>query len=472
MIFSSIAFIVMFLLSVVLLRSSPPSSFSFFLRFPIVLRIYRQSLFLYRPQHHTNVRMELNESSSSLSSCILVNPCQPLRIPITRRQHPLETLLSLLLRRNQEPVDYDSIYSVFAPQDVATFQLLADSLEDLDTVKDLLDRGASVHVCDSTNSTPLLRATRGGRFRIVELLLQSGANPAHKDFTGLTALVWATHYGDIPLIRLLLEHYADSAALMVATERNMPEVVRVFCSDARMDVNFVNEQGTTPLIHACNFGFREVVNELLQHPGILVNAADESQATALLWACRHNQLDIITTLLESGANVNQPDKSGDTPLLLATKCCYLKVVELLLRYGADANVHDLYGTTVLLAACEQDSVDLVKLILPRVQNVEQTDSYHLSPLFLATDRGNLEIVTQLLRAGASIHESADEFTPFLLAIAQGRSDIMKKMLDYGGSKYSDDPTPLQTAISADELDLIYILLRSDPVAQIRNLARL
>jgi ankyrin repeat protein len=409
--------------------------------------------------------MELNQVDCNCTTSLCPSFCAP----NTARKTPIETLLSLLLRR-QEPVDYDSIYSVFAPEDVATLQLLSDPLDDWNVVAELLRRGANVHVCDNTNSTPLLRATRSGQYRVVELLLQSGADPAHQDFTGLTALDWATHYGEASLIRLLLPYHVHSAVLLVAAERNMPDVVRLFCSDVRVDVNYRIKGGSAVLHHACSAGFEQVVDILLQRSEIQVDVMDVSCATPLLRACQHNHISIATALLEAGADVNHADQSGDTPLLIATKCGYVKLVKILLRYGANVNTRDSYGTTVLLAACDQDSTDIIQLILPKVSNVEETDSCHLSPLFLATDRGNREMVRLLLQAGASIHESDDDFTPFLLAIAQGRTEIVSEMLHHGGCRYTDDdPTPLQTALSADHLDVVYLLLRDDPVGLLQTI---
>ncbi|GAX14882.1 ankyrin repeat-rich membrane spanning protein [Fistulifera solaris] len=393
--------------------------------------------------------------------------CSSFCAPHTTRKTPIETLLSIILRR-PEPVDHDSIYSVFAPEDVATLQLLSDPLDDWSAVADLLRRGANLHVCDNTNSTPLLRATRNGHYRVVELLLQSGADAAHQDFAGLTALDWATHYGDASLIRLLLPYFVNSAVLLIAVERNMPDVVRLFCTDSRVDVNYKNEEGSAALHNACNTGFEQVVDVLLQHSEIQVDVMDASGGTPLLQACQHDHRSIAMALLEAGANVNHADQSGDTPLLIATKCGYVKLVKILLRCGANVNVRDSYGTTVLLAACNLASSSILQLILPKVGNVEETDSCHLSPLFLATDRGNREMVRLLLHAGASIHESDDDFTPFLLAIVQGRTEIVSEMLQHG-TYADDDPTPLQTALSAGQLDVVYLLLRGDPLAQLQTI---
>lgn len=69
-----------------------------------------------------------------------------------------------------------------------------------------------------------------------------------KDSNGLTALMWASAYGQVPMVQLLLKHEAQ--------------------------VDFVGEEGETPLLLAAAGGHHEVVRVLLTE-GAAVNHADE-----------------------------------------------------------------------------------------------------------------------------------------------------------------------------------------------------
>ena len=61
----------------------------------------------------------------------------------------------------------------------------------LDLVKLLIDKGADIHVKNSSGWTPIMEASRNGYFEIVELLVSKGANVNDQGNDGYTSLMLA-----------------------------------------------------------------------------------------------------------------------------------------------------------------------------------------------------------------------------------------------------------------------------------------
>ena len=69
-----------------------------------------------------------------------------------------------------------------------------------------------------------------------------------------------------------------------------------------------------------------------------VNQKDREGFTPLMRAADRGQLNVVRSLLNSGAAVDAKGKGGMTPLMLAARNGHLPVVKLLLESGANANV--------------------------------------------------------------------------------------------------------------------------------------
>jgi len=91
--------------------------------------------------------------------------------------------------------------------------------------------------------------------------------------------------------------------------------------------------GNTPLIYAAFFGMKEVVTALLE-AGANINSTNDDGATSLNAASECGHLDIARILLQHGAAVNQANKDGCTPLFMASQQGYLDITEILLQHGA------------------------------------------------------------------------------------------------------------------------------------------
>src|SRR5690242_11484072 len=79
---------------------------------------------------------------------------------------------------------------------------------------------------------------------------------------------------------------------------------------AKIHINARDRRGATLLMHAAAFGSAEVM-ELLMASGADVNAHNDFDATALLWAAHDSEKARL--LIGHGADVNARSKQGRTP---------------------------------------------------------------------------------------------------------------------------------------------------------------
>lgn len=120
--------------------------------------------------------------------------------------------------------------------------LIATSEGYLELLKLTLQAGADVHRTDSYNGTGLIRAADRGHVEIIRELLKTDIKINHVNRLGWTALLEAIILGD-------------------GGDRHT-EVVRLLV-EAGADVNLADGQGVTPLAHAHQHGYSQII-EILQ----------------------------------------------------------------------------------------------------------------------------------------------------------------------------------------------------------------
>ena len=70
-----------------------------------------------------------------------------------------------------------------------------------------------------------------------------------------------------------------------------------------------DNRGVTPLVQACELGFIEGVDELIQS-GARVEDANNTGETPLISAVHRRDLALVRLLIKAGANPDRPDNSG------------------------------------------------------------------------------------------------------------------------------------------------------------------
>jgi ankyrin repeat protein len=124
-----------------------------------------------------------------------------------------------------------------------------------------------------------------------------------------------------------------------------------------------DSRGATPVMHAAAFGNLDAL-KLLLDAGADVNARNNFDATALLWAARDP--DKAKLLIERGADVNVRSKLGRTPLMVAAlRKGGSAIVALMLAKGADVYAKDSRDTTALGLAASVGDAETMRLLLAK-----------------------------------------------------------------------------------------------------------
>jgi len=155
-------------------------------------------------------------------------------------------------------------------------------------------------------------------------------------------------------------------------------------------------------LHAVAFlGIAEIVGALLEMKESDVNAADCTGSTALTWATRRGQDEVVKVLLERediDPNIAET-QDGQTPLALAAESGHEGIVKILLeRQDTNPNTADTeYGRTPLLWAAKRGHEGVAKMLLERKDVRTATpDNKNQTPLSLAHSEGHDGIARILL----------------------------------------------------------------------------
>jgi len=183
---------------------------------------------------------------------------------------------------------------------------------DLGRVEALLVAGASAKARGRRGATALIAAAYGGHNTVARRLIAAGAEVDAEDDTPQGALMIACVRNNVDLVRIMVAAGADVNAsnqyggncIIPAAERGHVEVVREMLK-TRIRVNHINRLGWTALLEAVilgNGGPRHVeIVRLLVAGGADVNIADREGVSPLVHARQRNFTEIVGILERAGA---------------------------------------------------------------------------------------------------------------------------------------------------------------------------
>ncbi|KAJ7310860.1 ankyrin repeat-containing domain protein [Mycena albidolilacea] len=215
------------------------------------------------------------------------------------------------------------------------------------------------------------------------------------------------------------------------------------------------------IIVASYYGHAEIVSFLLEK-GANVNAAGGRYGSSLQAAAAQGHTEIVGVRLEKGADVNAAGGFYGSSLYAAAARGHIETVSILLEKGANINVAGGRHGSLLQIAAAQGHTDFVSILLEKGVNINAAGGRDGSSLQIAADRGHTEIVSILLEKGADVNAVGGRYESSLqIAAAGGYTEIVSILLEKGaninavGGRYESS---LQIAAARGHTEIVSILL--------------
>uniref|UniRef100_H3D932 CASK interacting protein 1 n=1 Tax=Tetraodon nigroviridis TaxID=99883 RepID=H3D932_TETNG len=241
-------------------------------------------------------------------------------------------------------------------------------------------------------------------------------------------------------------------------------------SAKKVNVNFQDTDGFSPLHHAALNGNLELITLLLESQAA-VDIRDQKGMRPLHYAAWQGKAP-MKMLLKSGSSVNGQSDEGQIPLHLAAHGHY-DVSEMLLQHQSNPCIVDNAGKTPLDLACEFGRVGVVQLLLSsnmcaallEPKKGDTTDPNGTSPLHLAAKNGHIDIIRLLIQAGIDINRQTKAGTALHEAALCGKTDVVRLLLESGIN------ATVRNTYSQTALDIVYQFTATQASREIKQLLR-
>jgi ankyrin repeat protein len=259
----------------------------------------------------------------------------------------------------------------------------------------LLDAGANINGKNPDDYIPLSWINGDDDLRIAEILIKAGANPNNIDYYGWTPLIQAVKRNAVEIVKMLL------------------------AKGAKLTINNINKHGNSAL-------FYSVKNTMLTKMLLDAGADPKQQKDIVTEAARLDNLEIVTLLIEVGADINGKNEYGGTALLNAAARGNDDIVRVLLKAHALVDIINRNGEDALNLASNRGRTKIVRMLIDAGSSVNQIDNYGANALIEAAKQGNVEIVRLLIDAGANVmHKDNQKWDALMWAAHKGHREMVE-----------------------------------------------
>ena len=337
----------------------------------------------------------------------------------------------------------------------------------IDIVKTLLEYDKiEVNAATKLGKTPLIIACEKGNKEIVELLIDYNESKSKKSKSK------KNKKSNENLIDFNAKTNDKKSALLISCEFLRMDIAEILVHIDEIECDDASDDGRTPLCYACEKGCEDLVTELINH-GADVNHHTKDDRTPLYFACLSRNENIVRNILSKIHDYSQINlketTNGTTPLFISCLNGDLEIFNSLtneIEDNTDLNYNDNMNKSLLYAACKGENLEIIEKLLTKY-NVDPNTASNKgkTPLHVACKKKNSEIVDLIVNHSSvpiNLNAKWNEITPLELACEKGSYEIVQILIKQEGIQVNptnkNEVPPLLCACEIWRTDIIKLLL--------------
>ncbi|KAG4087429.1 ankyrin repeat-containing domain protein [Neocallimastix lanati (nom. inval.)] len=318
----------------------------------------------------------------------------------------------------------------------------------------------------------LIKAVENNSLDVLKILYNHGIDLNEKQYNR-TALSLAAFNGFENVAKFLVnkvENISDKnnfyrlSPLFIALRRKNFNIIPILLETNKIYIDDLDNNGNTALVYAVKYGNIELVKTMVKY-GANINVKSNNGKPILIIAVKNNNIEIVRYLIKCGIDLNNVDNNGDSALSIAIRCELLEISKILIDNGANINIKDGSSNTLLLTSLLTNNEELYSYLLNKCNDLNIKNYDDKTVLNIFTEKEDLNKVKLIIYYGADIN-SVDIYgnTPLLIAINKKNDQLINYLIDYGADiniRDKNGDTPLIIATKRNYIKCCEKLIQSD-----------
>lgn len=263
---------------------------------------------------------------------------------------------------------------------------------------------------------------------------------------GMTKIDQATSHLDVDGPQLIDAVYKNE-------EQPFNSLINSFIHGANVYsvINHQDENGLSPLHHACKTGRLNIMELILEMEPDLEVKDEANGWVPLHYACLSENDIMIEKLVKAGAVMERKTALGIPCLILAASLYKVKALKTLVRLGADSAITDINERNLISSIARAGGLDLINKMKEWGFDVNMVDNNGNTGLHAAVMHDESTVVRMLVAGGASVSATNHEgCTPIHIAARFGYAECLKHLVSREGNTANlHDVVSLKESINCD-----------------------
>ncbi len=286
----------------------------------------------------------------------------------------------------------------------------------------------------------IIEASAVGNKEVVAARIKEGCDVNQKDENGDTALHLAVQKGAADCVSILLKGGADpmitnaegKTALQISKSRKVQKLLKKAMELREKEMKLCEQ------IQAGNL---EALKQAIKQKNFNPNMQDkENKLSLLMLVCQKGGVDDVQSLIKAGADVNFISPDSRSVLHKAVDSDNADIITALLEAGANPMAKAGNEAVPMHDAVWSARMESIKALMPAYKdmNYSPPGGFNGTPINLAIDRGHMAVVQLFIEAGIDLNNNKHGELPLLHAAGAGKGDFVEYLLKAGASKTATD----------------------------------